>query len=200
MKLEARALNPMSTTRGKQLWLDTALDCCCVCQIRFGTMIFLACFGSIGIRNCWLSGMSTNSMLWWNPHLTSSSEYCLDNRCCLSSWRHLCNGRGQSDLIQNVRSDGWENRNPYLVRRYCFEKPNPSCYSQETELGFWASNSLLLYKPGGDLPWYSHPISKANAKIGWQEFQIGKDTVISKSTSLSHLKAVPTDHTSHFSA
>ena len=145
MKIKARVRKYTSTKRGKQLWLGIALHWCCVCQVRFGTMIFVAWFRSIGTENYWPSCMSTNILNSGNPHLTSPSEQCLDNKCCLSSWRHLCYGRGQSDLIQLVRSNGWEHRNPSLALRYCFEKPNPSCCSQDTEFRYWPSNSLLFY-------------------------------------------------------
>ena len=99
------------------------------------------------------------------PHLTSPSEYCSDNRCYLSSWRHFCYGRDQSDSNRSVQSVGLENRNPYLALRYCSEKLHPSCCCESIEFRYWPPNSLLLYQHGGDLLRHSHPVSKGNEKV-----------------------------------
>ena len=128
--------------------------------------------------------MSTNSMLWWNPHLTSPSEQYLDINQSLSSWRHLCCERDGSDSSRSVWSNEQEKRNPYHALRYCFKKPNPSCFSQSTELGYWPPNSLLLYKPGGDLLRHSHPVSKGNENVRSHDIEVGKDNASSKPTDL----------------
>ena len=59
---------------GKQLWLGKALDWCCVCQVRFGSMIFVGFVSCFGVENYRPSGMSTNSMFGGIPTCSSPSD------------------------------------------------------------------------------------------------------------------------------